>query len=308
MWRMGSISLVVHILILGVWGWRFSFSKPPMSTPLVVELKNIQDITQAPRLGKVVDKNAEKKPDVTPTSEPAAHVDVEHSEQPKEEAKPEPVAEEAKTDPKPEPKPAEAKPEPKDELKKAPIEKPKKKEPEKKKPEPPKAKEKPKPKKEKDKPKKPEKAAVQLKKGKKDGDKKVRNKKQTSQDAKNALDNLLNEASDSGAPNVGETLSASHVDALRSAIKQCWAVPAGLLDARNIAVEVHIELNPDGTVLSASIVDQARLAKDPNFKIAADAAYRAVVDPACQPFPLPKDRYGVWKEIDITFDAHSMFG
>lgn len=299
MWRMGLISLLVHLLLLGMWGWRFNFSNPPQFTPLVVEFKNIQDVTKAPRLGKVVDESTLKDSTVAATSEPAPLADIEQNI-PKEEIKPEEPIEETKPEPKPQPK--EEKKESKEKTPPKKIEKPL---PEKKKP--PKPKEKPKPEKKKDKKTKPDKAVAQLKKGSKNGEKKApKNKHDNAKTAKDALDDLLSDASDSGADNVGE-LSASHIDALRSAIKQCWAVPAGLLDARNIAVEVHIELNSDGTVMHASIVDQARLAKDPNFKIAADAAYRAVVDPACQPFPLPKDKYSVWKEIDITFDAHSMF-
>lgn len=297
---MGLVSLLVHILILGMWGWRFSFSSPPQPTPLVIEFKNIQDVTRAPKIGKVIDENAVKDSTVAETKELEAYSEVEQTEPKKEEP-----AEDPKPEPEPEPKPE--KPEPKPEVKEKEKEKPK---PETKKPSKPKEKDKEKPKKEdkkKDKKTKPEKAVVQLKKGSKDGDKKAKGKQKSPKDAKDALDKLLSDANDSGASEIGE-LSASHIDALRSAIKQCWAVPAGLLDARNIAVEIHIELNSDGTVLHASVVDQARLAKDPNFKIAADAAYRAVLDPACQPFPLPKDKYNVWKEIDMTFDAHTMFG
>lgn len=294
---MGLASLILHILLLGMWGWRFHFSNPPQQAPLVIEFKNIQDVTRAPRIGTVIDENVTKEAPAVADEEPAPLVDVEHAER-KEEAKPEPV-EEAKPDPKPEPKKEETK---KEIDEKAPVEKKKPPKPKEK------EKEKPKPDKKKDKKTKPDKAVVQLKKGSKTGEKKpAKNKKSDSKSAKDSLDQFLSDAGDSGASEVGE-LSASHIDALRSAIKQCWAVPAGLLDARNLAVEVHIELNSDGTVLHATIVDQARLAKDPNFKIAADAAYRAVVDPACQPFPLPKDKYSVWKSIDFTFDARSMFG
>lgn len=315
MWRMGMVSIALHGIILIIWGWRFSLSNPPQPTPLIIEFKNIQDVTRAPKIGQVIDDKVNQEVTPKPTDEPAALVDVEKSTPPEESAddkknqaapkeekqeqaqkdnakepKPEPLKEPAKEKPKVEKKEEQKKDNNKN-TKKSPKDEKNKKDPKKKKEE-----------------KKPEKAYKQLRKGSKQGDKKApRNKEGNPQKAKDALDKLLGDASDSGASELGE-LSASHIDAMRSALKPCWAVPAGLLDVRNQSVDIKLDMNPDGSVKKATILDQVRLKTDSNFRIAAEAAQRAVLDPACQPLPLPKDKYEVWKEMEITFNAESMFG
>lgn len=289
MWRMFLISLGVHAFVFFMWGFRFNSNHQIENAPLIIEFKNIGDVTRAPKIGKVLDADALKDQPKKP------------EEQPPEEKK-EDMVKESKPDPKPKEK---------TELEKLKEEKklePKKEEVSLKKPDPKKRpelkKEKPK---EKAKPKKKlDKAEVQLKKDSKKGDNK---KKPDTKKAKAALDNLLgdDDVADSGANEIGNELSASYIDAMRSKIKQCWIVPVGIENAKDMAVEIHMELSEDGFVKSASVVDKSRYAKDPYFKIAAEAAYRAALDESCQPFLLPKDKYKTWKEIEMTFDPREMF-
>ena len=67
-----------------------------------------------------------------------------------------------------------------------------------------------------------------------------------------------------------------------------------------------MQMNPDGSVQSASIEDQARYFSEPFFQSAADAAKRAVLNPRCNPIKLPPDKYQVWREIVINFDPREL--
>ena len=110
------------------------------------------------------------------------------------------------------------------------------------------------------------------------------------------------------APTTGETLQLGQMDALRYQLAKCWNIPSGAMNAEDLIVDVRIEVNPDRTVKSAEIVDQARYNSDSFFRAAADSARRAVFNPMCTPLQLPEDKYDVWKDILIRFNPKDMFG
>lgn len=104
------------------------------------------------------------------------------------------------------------------------------------------------------------------------------------------------------APSLSDRLTITEEDALRRQIEQCWSPPIGARDAQNLVVEVSIAVNPDRTVASAEVVDKVRMASDPYFRAAGEAAIRAVLNPRCSPLELPDGKYDQWKNIDFTFD------
>src|SRR6516225_3103861 len=61
----------------------------------------------------------------------------------------------------------------------------------------------------------------------------------------------------SAAPSapIGQSLTASELDAVRSQIAGCWYIDPGKKGADTIVVEVAVTLAPDGTVQTANIVD-----------------------------------------------------
>ncbi|MDR1488300.1 MAG: cell envelope integrity protein TolA [Holosporales bacterium] len=109
------------------------------------------------------------------------------------------------------------------------------------------------------------------------------------------------------AEEVGPVLTATQVDLIRQTIRKCWHFPAGLKNAEELLVDIRMELLEDGTVKKAEIVDKNRMKSDPNFKVAAENAYRAVLDPECNPLPLPKEKYEEWKNLELTFNPKEMF-
>lgn len=157
--------------------------------------------------------------------------------------------------------------------------------------------------------KKLDKAVVNLNRNKKSSTKADPNAKKKSFDS--VLDDAIaigdNENEGVKAEELGPVLTATQIDLIRQTIRKCWHFPAGLKNAEELSVEIRMELSKDGSVKSAEIVDKKRLNSDPDFKIAAENAYRAVLDPECSPLPLPREKYDEWKDLELTFNPKDMF-
>lgn len=124
------------------------------------------------------------------------------------------------------------------------------------------------------------------------------------------LDNVLvegdNENTGANAESLGETLTANQIDNVRNTIRKCWHFPAGLKNAEQLVVDIKMELDRNGYVKKAEIVDKNRMRQDSGFKIAAENAQRAVLDPRCNPLPLPKEKYNEWKDLELSFNPKDM--
>lgn len=104
-------------------------------------------------------------------------------------------------------------------------------------------------------------------------------------------------------------VSISDIDALRQQIGKCWNLPAGARNPEDLIVAVTVVMNPDGTVQQAQIDDTlGRANSDPFYRAAAEAALRAVMNPRCQPFKLPPEKFHQWQRMTINFDPRAMLG
>lgn len=103
-----------------------------------------------------------------------------------------------------------------------------------------------------------------------------------------------------------KALSISEIDLVRRQIEQCWNLPAGAKDAHKMTVEVRVVMNQDGTVREANLLEQARTLTDPFYRAMAESVIRAVLNPRCQPFKLPPDRYDVWQTMVLNFDPRGI--
>jgi hypothetical protein len=92
-------------------------------------------------------------------------------------------------------------------------------------------------------------------------------------------------------------LTKAEVERLIATVRPCW-----LTASKSPAVSLVVSMNRDGTPVSAQIKDTARYNADPGYRVAADSAYRAVMNPRCQPWPLPADRYNDWRTFTFNFD------
>lgn len=100
------------------------------------------------------------------------------------------------------------------------------------------------------------------------------------------------------------TLSQNELDALRARLRECWNVPVGVAEARDLIVTVRIMFKQDG-----SLQTDPRLMNSgshPAFQVAAESALRAVR--SCAPFSfLPVAKYEAWKDVIVDFDPRDMF-
>jgi hypothetical protein len=104
---------------------------------------------------------------------------------------------------------------------------------------------------------------------------------------------------------LGAQLTTSELDIVKQQIEQCWNVPAGARDAKDLTPEFRVYMNRDGTVQSATQLNPERN-DDPFFRAAADSAARALRNPHCQPLKLPPDKYDQWQTFTITFDPKDL--
>jgi hypothetical protein len=305
-------SLVLHLAIFLVvyLDLRFSFfNKIDTSQSMIIDFVNIAEKSAAPKKSitpapvEKVKEEAKEKEEVKKEEPPKEPEHPKEPEKPKEEVK--------KEEPKKEPeKSKEEKPKEKEEI-------PLKKDKDKKKKEEVKKEES-----KKQEVKKPKKAEVDLNKpkpkGKKDDSKKDKPKDKkkslddvlsgiTKEKEADAIDDILEGEEGENVDDIAPVVTASEIDAVRRKIYPCWSVPAGAKGAKNLIVDIDMELSADGTVIKADIVDKRRMNSDQYFRIAAESAQRAVLDPKCNPLPFPKGKHDQWKSVTMSFNPKDMF-
>ena len=106
---------------------------------------------------------------------------------------------------------------------------------------------------------------------------------------------------------IGNQLTISEVDAIRYQIEQCWNVPAGARDARDLVIKIQINLKPDGSLKQPPVILDRDRMDDGFFRAAAESARRAVQ--RCTPLKnLPTSKYDRWQDITLTFNPREMLG
>lgn len=103
------------------------------------------------------------------------------------------------------------------------------------------------------------------------------------------------------APNLASVVTASEIEAVRAMVGKCWLQTAGLKNLEDVTVSIVVEMNNNGTPTKADLVDRGRYNNDPVFRSVADAGMRAVLNPRCQPWPLPMDKASSWRTITFNF-------
>ena len=112
---------------------------------------------------------------------------------------------------------------------------------------------------------------------------------------------------DSSASNLSAPqMSSSEKDAIASQVGNNWYLDPGKKGFEDFVVEIRATLAQDGTVLTAVIVDQARMATDANYRAAAEAARRAVLK--ASPLKVPPEKYDTWKTMLLRFTPQGVMG
>ena len=125
------------------------------------------------------------------------------------------------------------------------------------------------------------------------------------------LKNLQNNSPTRGSRSLrveaeGETLSVTAIDVLKRQLAGCWNIPAGTRDAHNLVVVVRAEIGPDGVAIRAKILPQKSSSQNLFYRVAAEAALRALRHPSCTSLKLPPHQYSLWKILEITFNPKDM--
>ena len=120
------------------------------------------------------------------------------------------------------------------------------------------------------------------------------------------MEDVLEDTSSGQIARLADQLTISELDAFKYQLEPCWNVPAGAKFAENLAVEIRVSMNRDGTVNKSSVLDRGRYNRDSAFRAAADSALRALRNPRCSPLKLPSEKYEQWKSIVINFDPQQM--
>ena len=97
----------------------------------------------------------------------------------------------------------------------------------------------------------------------------------------------------------GDVLTLSEMDIIRAQIERHWNVDPGKAGALDMVIEIAVTFDPNGTVLTAKIVDQSRMGRDPAFRSLAESALRAVF--MASPVQAPQKKYEVWREVRLFF-------
>lgn len=121
-----------------------------------------------------------------------------------------------------------------------------------------------------------------------------------------SVENFVNEIKSGNAPDqeripAPTPLTLEEIADVRKQVSRCWAIPPKKGVSNIGPIEISLEMLKDGTVKSARVVDIQRLETDPIFRVVAQSARRAVLNPRCNPLTLPPDKFEYWKRMTLNF-------
>lgn len=126
-----------------------------------------------------------------------------------------------------------------------------------------------------------------------------------------AVNSALAEAlgGDTGTASVpqGPPLSAGEKESLRVAVSSCWNVGSLSTDALGTTVVVTVSMTQDGKPVVPSIALASYTGgTEAAARQAFEAARRAIIRCGARGYELPVEKYGQWREIEMTFNPERM--
>ena len=140
----------------------------------------------------------------------------------------------------------------------------------------------------------------------KETNKKIKDVNDKKKEAANNIKELVIKSQSNQKKDIFKETGISYKDNLNQHIKQFWNPPIGAAGAENLIVDIFLELNSSGKVLSAKWVNKGMNTNNAFYIAAANAAMRAVVD--ASPLPLPSEKYEEWRKMTLHFNPEIMFG
>lgn len=120
------------------------------------------------------------------------------------------------------------------------------------------------------------------------------------------VDDIVSTGQAKGLSGVAEAnpavaISANTLEAVRNTIRPCWDT-SGQQSSNAPVVTLVVQMSEDGTPIKAEAKESGRYNSEPFYRLAADTAWRAVMNPRCQPLPLPRESYNSWRTITFRFN------
>ncbi|MFZ4407079.1 MAG: hypothetical protein ACOYOH_07050 [Paracraurococcus sp.] len=107
-----------------------------------------------------------------------------------------------------------------------------------------------------------------------------------------------------GAPTGTAALNAGEKAGLADKISECWSVDGGGMGIRDVVVELRVDVDAGGTV--RNVRANGSPPSDPRARSVYEAARRALLDPKCNPLPLPKERLAALRETVFRFNPRDL--
>ncbi|WP_420005414.1 energy transducer TonB [Arenibacterium sp. LLYu02] len=105
----------------------------------------------------------------------------------------------------------------------------------------------------------------------------------------------------------GPPMTSGEKDGLRVAVSKCWNVGSLSSDALRTTVIVGVSLSRDGVPDAGSMkMLSFSGGTEASAKQAYEAARRAIIRCGSTGFDLPADKYGQWRDIEMTFNPEGM--
>ncbi|MEM8581834.1 MAG: energy transducer TonB [Pseudomonadota bacterium] len=106
---------------------------------------------------------------------------------------------------------------------------------------------------------------------------------------------------------IGPPMTASEREGLRVAVQQCWNIGSLSSEALRTTVTLKVEMEQDGRPVVSSIrMIDAVGGSDAAAQQAFEAARRAIIRCGARGFDLPVEKYGQWRDIEMTFNPERM--
>lgn len=122
-----------------------------------------------------------------------------------------------------------------------------------------------------------------------------------------ALAEALGQGEPEPAAPSGPPMTSGEKDALRVSVSRCWNVGSLSSAALNTTVVVLVGMSRDGRPDTGSIrMLSSSGGDDTSARQAFEAARRAIIRCGADGYDLPADKYGQWREIEMTFNPERM--
>ncbi len=103
-----------------------------------------------------------------------------------------------------------------------------------------------------------------------------------------------------------EPISISELDAIKAQVERCWDFDPGARDADKMVVENRAQIDADGTVRNAEILNASKVRSDPFLSAMGERARRALL--ACSPLKVPANKHEQFKDTVFKFNPRGMLG